>query len=165
MSRITIAEALKKLMSDPAQTKKDISHFMHVWGYAKVIGELECLDPATQYILEMAAILHDIACPLCRQKYGNTIAKYQEAEGMILTQAFLADCGLSEEMLKRVVYLVGHHHTYSNVIGIDYQILLEADYITNAVESAYSVQAVLAAKESLFRTSSGKELLCSVFAV
>ncbi|MFR1449740.1 MAG: hypothetical protein ACLSXC_05920 [Beduini sp.] len=39
-------------------------------------------------ILEIAAITHDIACPLCRQKYGNTNGKYQEQEGLILVEEF-----------------------------------------------------------------------------
>ena len=30
-----------------------------------------------------------------------------------------------------------HHHTYTGVDGIDYQILLEADYLVNADESHY----------------------------
>jgi len=29
----------------------------------------------------LAAIVHDIACPLCRIKYGNTNGKVQEVEG------------------------------------------------------------------------------------
>ena len=33
-----------------------------MWSYAKMIGELEQIDPETQYILEVAAITHDIAC-------------------------------------------------------------------------------------------------------
>ena len=34
----------------------------------KTIGELEGLDADTQFILEVAAITHDIVCPLCRKK-------------------------------------------------------------------------------------------------
>ena len=50
-----------------------------------------------QEIIEIAAILHDIACPLCREKYGNTNGKYQEKEGAVLAREFLADCGLPED--------------------------------------------------------------------
>ena len=34
--------------------------------------------------------------------------------------------------IARVAYLVGHHHTLRGIDGIDYQILIEADYIANA---------------------------------
>ena len=47
----------------------DINHFVKVYGYAQTIGRLEGLDDRTQLALEIAAIVHDIACPLCREKY------------------------------------------------------------------------------------------------
>ena len=72
----------------------DIDHLMRVWAYAKMIGELEGIDPETQFILEVAAVTHDIACPLCREKYGNTNGKLQEEEGIPLVRVFLADTGL-----------------------------------------------------------------------
>ena len=40
--------------------------------------------------------------------------------------------------MNRVAYLVGHHHSPEQIDGIDYQILIEADYIVNASESGYS---------------------------
>ena len=36
--------------------------------------------------------------------------------------------GYTEEQIERVKYLVGHHHTYDNIDGLDYQILIEADF-------------------------------------
>ena len=69
---MTIAEIMKKMITFSNGNIHDIDHFLHVWSYAKMIGELEQIDPETQYILEVAAITHDIACPLCREKYGNT---------------------------------------------------------------------------------------------
>ena len=43
--------------------------------------------------------------------------------------------------MNRVAYLVGHHHSPEQIDAIDYQILIEADYIVNASESGYSQQA------------------------
>lgn len=45
---------------------------------ARTIGTLENLDRHSQEILELAAVVHDIACPLYREKYGNTDGKNQE---------------------------------------------------------------------------------------
>ena len=70
--------------------------FVRVWNYAKTIAELEKIDSETQYILEAAAITHDIACPLCREKYGNTNGKHQEEEGVPLVKAFLSDAGMTK---------------------------------------------------------------------
>ena len=87
----TSIEVLRSMASYSAGKLHDINHFMKVWGYARRIGELEALDEKTQRILEIAAITHDIACPLCREKYANTDAALQEKEGVILAGEFLKD--------------------------------------------------------------------------
>ena len=67
-----IAAAIEKMTDFYKGNIHDIYHFLKVWAFAKNIGEAEGLDPKTQETLEMAAVVHDIACPLCREKYGNT---------------------------------------------------------------------------------------------
>ena len=138
IGRCTLAVTMEKMIAFSNGNLRDMNHLMCVWTYAKTIGELEGLDRKTQETLEIAAITHDIACPLCREKYGNTNGKRQEEEGGPLVRSFLADEGLSAEQVDRVAYLVSHHHTYTDIDGIDYQILIEADYIVNASESGYS---------------------------
>ena len=159
------AEIIKKMIGYSDGNIHDINHFVKVWGYAKTIGELEKLDDKTQRILEVAAILHDIACPLCREKYGNTNGKYQEQEGMPLAEEFLRGCGLSPEENERIVYLVGHHHTLTDIRGLDYQILVEADYIVNADESQYSFNNIKNTCENIFKTAAGKQILKSIYRV
>ncbi len=141
----------------------DINHFMKVYAYAKTIGECERLDSETQAILEVAAILHDIACPLCREKYGNTDARHQEAEGAILAEAFLKDSGYSDEFIERVVFLVGHHHTLKDIEGMDYRILIEADYLVNADEGNFSQAAICNVMERIFKTETGISLFKSIY--
>lgn len=63
---MTIAEILEKMICYSNGNIHDIDHLVRVWTFAKTIGELEHIDAETQYILEVAAITHDIACPLCR---------------------------------------------------------------------------------------------------
>ena len=143
----------------------DIAHFLKVYAYAKIIGECEGLSEEEQKTVETAALVHDIACPLCREKYGNTDGRHQEAEGVILAEEFLTDKDLPAEILNRVVYLVGHHHTYADVDGLDYQILLEADYLVNADESCYSKDNISNAKKKIFKTTTGISLLQSIYGV
>lgn len=134
---MTVAEIMKKMIVFSQGNVHDIDHLIRVWAYAKTIGELEGLDEHTQFITEAAAITHDIACPLCREKYGNTNGKYQEREGLALTADFLGDTGMTQADIDWVAYLVGHHHTPAGIDGPDYQILIEADYIANAEENGY----------------------------
>ncbi len=163
MEKTITALAVDKMIHFYDGSLHDIEHFLKVWGYAKTIGELEQLDPETQEILELAAITHDIACPLCRQKYANTAGPNQEKEGMPLTQKFYEELGVEQEKIDRIVYLVGHHHTITDVDGADYQILLEADFLVNACESQYTTEVILAFRKNVFRTKNGTALLNTMY--
>ena len=45
---MTTAEIMKKMITFSNGNIHDIDHFLHVWSYAKMIGELEQIDPETQ---------------------------------------------------------------------------------------------------------------------
>lgn len=159
---MNIAQIMEKMIAFSEGNLHDINHLICVWTYAKTIGELEGIDSETQFILEVAAITHDIACPLCREKYGNTNGKLQEREGIPLVQEFLSGTGMTDEQIERVAYLVGHHHSFDSIDGIDYQILIEADYIVNAAESDYSKNNILGFIDKFMKTNSGKKLAAEV---
>ena len=95
--------------------KHDVAHFIKVHQYARLIGKAEHLEEREQFILEVAAICHDIACPLCREKYGHCEGDLQEKEGPALVKEFLKDFNLDRGIIERAAYLVGHHHTYKDV--------------------------------------------------
>ncbi len=162
---MTISQIMARMIDYANGNIHDIGHLTHVWTYAKTIGELEGLDQQTQFILETAAITHDIACPLCREKYGSADGKRQEQEGPALVRAFLADTGMTPEQIQRVAYLVGHHHTLHDIDGPDYQILIEADYIVNACEGGYDKKTVGAFIDKFMRTQSGRRIAKAVFQI
>ena len=157
------AEITRKMIAYSKGNRHDINHFMKVYAFAKTIGECEGLDEAAQTILEIAAIVHDIACPLCREKYGSTNGKYQEPEVPALVRDFLEDSGLSQDAVERIAWLVGHHHTLRGIDGPDYQILIEADYLVNADESGYSRENVENTLGKVFRTKTGISLLKTMY--
>lgn len=163
MDNRMVSDIMREMIAHSDGNLHDIAHFMKVYGFARTIGVQEGLSDAEQETLEIAAILHDIACPLCREKYGNTNGKYQEKEGGPLTEAFLEKFTLPEGMAERVIYLVSHHHTYANVVGRDYRILLEADFLVNADESRMTAEAIRSAREKIFETQSGTALLDSIY--
>ncbi len=158
-----IAAAIEQMIAFYRGNMHDIAHFLNVWALAKTIAEQEGLDPKTRETLELAAVVHDIACPLCREKYGDTNGKHQELESPPLVEAFLAAlpaCGVDRA---RISWLVAHHHTYTNVDGLDHRILLEADFLVNAGESGYSRAAIDTARERVFQTAAGRRLLDSMY--
>lgn len=145
--------------------KHDVAHFLKVHQYARLIGKLEHLEEREQFILEVAAICHDIACPLCREKYGHCEGDLQEKEGPALVKEFLKDFNLDRGIIERAAYLVGHHHTYDQVDGLDYQILLEADFLVNGDESNLTKEAIEKMKKNVFKTKTGIQLLNHIFEV
>ncbi|MDO5062346.1 MAG: HD domain-containing protein [Peptostreptococcaceae bacterium] len=144
---------------------REINHFLKVFSFAQTIGKLEDLDEKTQEILEVSAIVHDIACPLCREKYGHADGKLQEKEGMPLAISFLSSLNYEKTLIDRVSYLVGHHHSYDNVDGSDHQILLEADFLVNAFESNYSEEQLYHGFKKIFKTRSGKQLFLKMYPI
>ena len=72
---------------------------------------------------------------------------------------FLAGYDLPKTVLERVIFLVCHHHTMTGVDGLDWRILLEADFLVNAEENGMSVPQIQSAREAFFRTEAGLELL------
>lgn len=135
---MTVLETAKKMIDYSHGNLHDINHFMKVYAYAKMIADGEQLDPDTQKLVEMTALVHDIACPLCRVKYGNTNGKNQEKESAALIAEFFKDSNLPQDFTDRISFLVSHHHTLDQIDGIDYQIIIEADYLVNADESHFS---------------------------
>ena len=66
-------------------------------------------------------------------------------------------------MKERINFLVSHHHTYTGVDGLDYRILLEADFLVNADEGQMSQEAIETARERVFETAAGKKLLTEIY--
>lgn len=157
-----IVDMIKFNEGDP----KRIQHFMKVYEYAHTIGRLERLDEKTQKILDVASIMHDIGIRPSEEKYGCCDGKYQEQEGPAYAREMLKDYPeVTEDEVERICYLIAHHHTYTNVEGIDYQILLEADFLVNAFEDGLPAENIRTFRENVFRTKTGIRLLNTMFAL
>ncbi len=143
---------------------KRIQHFMKVHDYAATIASLEDVDAETRFVLETAAIVHDIGIHLCEQKYGSSNGKLQKQEGPAeASKLLLATGGYTEAQIERVCWRGGHHHSYQNIDGIDYQILVEADFLVNIYEDNLSPETTRKVKETIFKTSAGKSLLEAIY--
>jgi HD superfamily phosphodiesterase len=144
---------------------KRINHFMKVYSYAKAIGEVENLDDNTMAILETTAVVHDIGIKISEEKYQSSAGHYQQIEGPAIAEAMLSELGYEKEFIDRVSYLIAHHHTYHDIIGSDYQILVEADFLVNLQEDNVSTQGIKKVKENIFKTGTGIQLLKDCFGV
>lgn len=142
---------------------KRIHHFTKVHSFARQIGQWEQLDEDTQFLLEVTAVLHDIGIRPSKEKYGYCDGKTQEEMGPPLARTLLEKYEVTEEEIQRVCYLIAHHHTYDNVDGLDYRILLEADFLVNLYENKTPEEGVLSAYEKIFVTDAGRSLCKTMF--
>ena len=142
---------------------KRIQHFLKVHAYAKLIGEQEGLDKEILDILEVAALTHDIGIKISVEKYNSSAGKYQEVEGPAVAQQMLEDLQYDKAKTDRVCYLIGHHHTHDQIDGIDYQILVEADFLENLAEEQSSRETIESVKGKIFKTKTGIWLINKIF--
>lgn len=142
-----------------------INHLLKVYGFAKTIGEMESLDENTQDILEIAAVTHDIGIKNSEKKYNSSAGNYQQIEGPPEAKRLLEDLDIDLAVIDRVCWLIAHHHTYKDVYGVDYQILIEADFLVNAFEDNLPVDSIRKFQNNNFKTESGKKLLHTCFLV
>ena len=149
---------IEKMLAHNTGDPKRSLHFLKVHALAKLIGQLEGLDEKLLRTLEVAAITHDIGIKPSESKYGSAAGNLQEVEGPPLARQMLEEMDYEQELVDRVCYLIGRHHTYTNMDGLDYQILVEADFMVNMFESAMSEEARNAAYKNIFKSKTGRKL-------
>lgn len=140
-----------------------IQHFTKVHSYARLIAQSEGMAPDEEFTLEAAAYVHDIGIHVAEKKYGHQNGKLQEQEGPAAARKLMTELHFPEKVIERVEYLVGHHHTYTNIDGLDYRILVEADFIVNLFEDQANEEAVRKARDKIFRTRTGTQILNEMF--
>lgn len=137
-----------------------IQHFVKVHDFARMIGVAEDVGSEQLFILEAAAILHDVGIHAAEAKYGNSHGKHQEELGPAEAKKVLADVGgFTEQQTERICWLIAHHHTYTNVTSQDHRILLEADFLVNYFEDNLSKEAIASFRENVFRSPSAIDML------
>ena len=145
---------------------KRIQHTTKVHAYASMIGKCEELNEDTLFILESTALVHDIGIRASEKKYGHQNGKLQEQEGPAVAREMLTRLGgFNDPQIERVCWLVGHHHTYHICEDLDYQILIEADFLVNLFEDEESPNAIRAVRKNIFRTESGIRILETMYGI
>ena len=157
-----IQQVLNEMIAYFGSDVRRINHAIKVYSFATAIGRTENLDTQSVQILEIAAILHDIGIPVSENKYGSCIGKYQELEGPPIARAILEKIGTPANIIDRVCFLIGNHHTYTKIDNIDFQILVEADFLVNIFEDEmYS--SVKSIGDKYFKTRTGSQILNTLY--
>ena len=140
-----------------------INHALKVFDFACIIADEQSLDKKTKEIISYTAILHDIGIKNAEKKYNSSMGSYQEIEGPTIARNILSDLNVSEEIINRVCYIIGNHHSYLKIDSIDFQIIVEADMLVNIFEENMSKDAIEKIKENIFKTETGKKLISTMY--
>lgn len=97
-----------------------------------------------------------ISAFICVKKNTETVTENYRKRGPGHCRKATGRAWFSGEVSERVQYLIAHHHTYNNIDGIDYQILVEADFLVNMCEDELSEEALQNTYQNIFRTETGK---------
>ena len=104
---------IKKMIGYFQTDVRRINHALKVFDFAQIISDDESLDKKTKEIIIYASILHDIGIKEAEKKYNSSIGKYQEIEGPSIAREMLSDLKISEEIINRVCFIIGNHHSYT----------------------------------------------------
>lgn len=156
---VMTGDIISAMIAYNAGDSKRVNHFLKVYAFAKAIGEKEQLSEEELAILEIAAICHDIGIRNSEIEYGSSSGTYQQMVGPPEARKLLEQLFIQEHIIERVCWLIGHHHTYTDIQGMDYQILIEADFLVNANEDMLDAAAIRHFDTKIFKTQTGKLFL------
>ena len=140
-----------------------VQHFTKVYTFVDWIARGENVDEGTRYLLSVLALTHDVGIKASMEKHGHYNAKLQEAEGPAVAKAMLDNLGFDPDLVSRVCRIIGRHHTYTGIDGIDCQILIEADFLVNFREGHQPLTAIPTVYQNIFRTETGRRLLRTMY--
>ncbi len=159
-TRKILAALLQAMVEYDRGDARRIQHLVKVHDFAQMIAIAEGMDEDERFVLEAAAILHDVGIHAAEAKYGNCNGKHQEELGPDEARKVLAEVeGFTTEQTERICWLIAHHHTYTDVTAMDHRILLEADFLVNSFEDALSREGIVAFRKHVFRSASAIRML------
>lgn len=136
-------------------------------GLRHISTSIKGLDIRTMYCLDVASVVHDIGIKPAEERYGkgHCGGKLQEQLGPEPARKMLTELDFEEDIIDRVCFLIAHHHTYEGAQGLDWQILLEADFLVNAFEDSLSKESIKSFRDKVFKTKTGIKMLEEMYGV
>lgn len=152
---------LEYYASDPMR----IQHFIKVESFASIIAEREKVDEETATVISILGYVHDIGIKIAEEKYGRSTGKLQEELGEIPAKDMVLSCGFAKEIADRVSYVTSHHHTYTMIDNMEYQVLVEADFLVNIFEDEMDRAKAISIRDKIFKTKSGTDLINQMYGI
>ena len=156
-------DVMKKMIEYFKSDVVRINHALKVLDFAIIMASDENIDKISREIIVYAAILHDVGILEAERKYGSAMGKYQEIEGPFIAREILTALNIHDEIVDRVCYIIGNHHSYTKIDGVDFQIVVEADFLVNMFEEDLKKEAIENIRENIFKTGSGLRLVNTMY--
>ncbi|WP_434799270.1 HD domain-containing protein [Terrisporobacter vanillatitrophus] len=140
-----------------------VEHTLKVLKNAEDIMKGENIEEEKE-LITIVAILHDIGAVEAQRKYGSIDGAYQEKEGPTVAREILQKVGYDKN-IDRICFIIGNHHTPSQIDSIDFQIQWEADLLENltVIDINKQQQEIKKCIEQNFKTNTGKRIAYNRF--
>jgi len=142
-----------------------INHALKVFSFSRIISESEKLNKFYREVIDYSSILHDIGIKEAERKYNSSSGRYQEIEGPPVADKILSKFNIKNKIKERVSFIIGNHHTYDKIDDIDFQVIVESDFIVNIYEDSIKRDVIKKIRKKFFKTSSGLRILNSMYRI
>ena len=157
---LILANLMRAMIKYDGGDAPRIQHFVKVHDFARMIAIAEGMTGEDLFVLEAAAILHDVGIHVSEARYGNCDGKHQEELGPDEARKVLSEVdGFTAAQIERICWLIAHHHTYQDVTSLDHRILLEADFLVNSFEAHLAPEGIITFRDHVFRSESAIRML------
>ena len=157
---LTLAQLMRAMIKYDGGDAPRIQHFVKVHDFARMIAIAEGMTGEELFVLEAAAILHDVGIHVSEARYGNCDGKHQEELGPDEARKVLSAVdGFTAAQIERICWLIAHHHTYQDVTSLNHRILLEADFLVNSFEAHLAPEGIITFRDHVFRSESAISML------
>lgn len=143
---------------------KRMQHFFKVHTFAKLIAQSENIKDDTLYTIEVAALVADVGVKLAKAQDFKAPIELQDKEGVVAAKKMLSGLGFSGEVIERVCFMIGNRRDLENIKGMDFRILLEAEYLVNLYEQLAKKDTFVIANKKVFKTKTGTALFKKMYA-
>ena len=165
MEKLYKQQYIDELKNYFGKDARRISHALKVLAFAEKIMDGEPLTEKDKRIVTITAIFHDIGIKNAELKYGSTMPRYQEQEGPSVAKTIMNKHQEAEDVIDRVCYIIGGHHTAEKNNGPDFQVIWEADLLVNMEEEGWAKDKEKVKKlvEKHFKTAAGKKIAHEIY--
>jgi hypothetical protein len=151
-----IRDHITAYFSDDGQ---DLAHALNVLKYVQLLLPEVAPDDWARFRAEAAALVHDTTCPILREVYGECPGDLQEEKSELLLDLFFERHDLPPAQVKRIIWMVSHHHTPEASDEPDFRLLIEADLLANVQEHHADLYELRQLAARTMRTKTGQEEL------